>query len=322
MLASRAAESVFWAARYIERAEDTARVVAQHTDVLVDLPISTALRWEPLLAITGTEDSLPASDGNQESAIVSHLVSDRSNASSIVECVAAARENLRTTRELIPRDMWQTINDLYHYVSSRHEEGVRRASRSRFLRHVIGECQRSVGILSGTMSRDAAYAMMRLGRNLERADMTTRVLDVRAVSLLGETNAYDSIQWAGVLKSLSAFQMYRRSASEPISADDVVHFCLTEETFPRSVSHCLTEAGKSLASLPRSSEPRRMCTDSVMALSAMDLHGVDGPSLHGLCDRLQSTIAEVTEACTAAYFRPQPMQQWQAGPMSQQQATS
>jgi uncharacterized alpha-E superfamily protein len=312
MLASRAAENVFWAARYIERAEDTARIVAQHTDVLVDLPTSTALRWEPLLAITGTEASLPASDGNQELAIVSHLVSDSTNPSSIVGCVSAARENLRTTRELIPRDMWQTINDLYHYVSSRHDEGVRRASRSRFLRHVIGECQRSVGILSGTMSRDVAYAVMRLGRNLERADMTTRVLDVRAVSLLAETHTYDSIQWAGVLKSLSAFQMYRRSASEPISADGVVRFCLTDEAFPRSVSHCLIEAGRSLVSLPRSDAPTGLCTDSVKALAALDLHGLDGPSLHGLCDRLQSTIAEVTEACTAAYFRPQPVQQWQA----------
>jgi uncharacterized alpha-E superfamily protein len=312
MLASRAAENVFWAARYIERAEDTARIVAQHTDVLVDLPTSTSLRWEPLLAITGTEDSLPAADGNQELVIVSHLVSDSSNPSSIVECVSAARENLRTTRELIPRDVWQTVNDLYHYVSTRHDEGVRRASRSRFLRHVIGECQRSVGILSGTMSRDVAYAVMRLGRNLERADMTTRVLDVRAVSLLEETPTYDSIQWAGVLKSLSAFQMYRRSASEPISADGVVRFCLTDEAFPRSVRHCLTEAGKSLASLPRSDEPRRLCTDSSMALTALDLHGLDGPSLHRVCDQLQSTIADVTEACTATYFRPQPVQQWQA----------
>jgi uncharacterized alpha-E superfamily protein len=311
VLASRAAENVFWAARYIERAEDTARIVAQHTDVLVDLPTSTPLRWEPLLAITGDEDSVPAADGSLEVAIVSHLVSDRANPSSVVQCVSAARENLRTTRELIPRDMWQTVNDLYHYVSSRHDEGVRRASRSRFLRHVIGECQRSVGILSGTMSRDAAYALMRLGRNLERADMTTRVLDVRAVSLLGETNTYDSIQWASVLKSLSAFQMYRRSAREPISADGVVRFCLVDPAFPRSVSHCLLEAGKSLASLPRSGELQRLCTDSVHALGTLDLHGLDGPALHGLCDRLQHTVAEVTEVCTAAYFRPQPVQQWQ-----------
>lgn len=318
MLASRAAENVFWAARYIERAEDTARIVAQHTDVLVDLPTSAPLQWEPLLAITGAEDSataardsLATAGASTELAIVAHLVSDSTNPSSIVECVSAARENLRTTRELVPRDMWQTVNDLYHYVSARHDEGVRRASRSRFLRHVIGECQRSVGILSGTMSRDAAYAVMRLGRNLERADMTTRVLDVRAVSLLGGNNAYDSIQWASVLKSLSAFQMYRRSAREPISSDGVVRFCLTDKAFPRSVGHCLLEAAKSLLLLPRSDEPQRMCADSVQALVALDLRDLDGPSLHGLCDRLQHTIAEVTEVCTNAYFRPQPVQQWQ-----------
>ena len=106
-------------------------------------------------------------------------------------------------------------------------------------------CQRIVGILAGTMSRDAAYSMLRLGRNIERADMTTRVLDVRAGSLIGGVGAFDDIQWLGVLQSLSALQMYRRATRAPLDSDSVVRFCLQSREFPRSVAHCLREVAAS-----------------------------------------------------------------------------
>jgi uncharacterized alpha-E superfamily protein len=309
VLASRAAEHMFWAARYLERAEDTARIVAQHTDLLVDLPTSTPLRWDPLLAI----NSLPTHDVSiAEHEIVTQLVSARDNPSSIACCVASARENLRTTREIIPRDAWQAVNDLFLFVNSRHDEGVRRATRSRFMRHVIAEEQRIVGILSGTMSRDSAYAVMRLGRNLERADMTTRVLDVRAGSLLAEESTFESIQWASVLKSLSAFQMYRRSSRQEMSGDDVVRFCLTDPDFPRSVTHCLAEVAASLVTLPRSDPPYRAYRQAIQALASLPLEHLDGAALHQLCDDVQAAIAAISEACTTTYFRPQPAEQWQS----------
>lgn len=303
MLLSRVADGLYWGARYLERAEDTARVVRQHTELLVDLPISIPLKWEPLLAIMGTEEAFRATGMPLgESAIVSYLVSDRSNPGSIVQSVVSARENLRTTREVIPREAWETVNDLFLFVSARDDEGVTRATRSRFLSHLIAECQRMIGGLAGTMSRVPAYDMMRLGRNLERADMTTRVLDVRASGLLREDAAYDNIQWAAVLKSLSAFQMFRRSANTATDGDAVVRFCLTDEAFPRSVAHCLNEIASSLGRLPRADEPLAACDRARARLAAIDLDGLDGDGLHRLADELQVLIGAIHEQVDATYF--------------------
>ena len=185
MLLSRVAESLYWSARYLERAEDTARVVLQHTNLIVDLPPSAGVTWEALLAVTGNVETFEKTGHDvHEHSIVSYLVDDRDNPACLLLAVTAARDNLRGAREVIPRAAWQAVNDLYHFVANRHEEGVNRAGRARFCDQLISESQRVVGALSGTMSRDAAYDMMRLGRHIERADMTTRVLDVTAGALM------------------------------------------------------------------------------------------------------------------------------------------
>jgi uncharacterized alpha-E superfamily protein len=286
MLLSRVAANLYWAARYLERTEDTARVLRQHTELLVDLPTSIPLSWEPLLAIMGTEEAFEATGGEyDETDIVAYLASDRDNPGSIVNSLAAARENLRTTREVVPREAWQTVNDLHLFVTARHDEGVLRATRSHYMSHLVGECQRLNGMLAGTMSRDAAYEMMRLGRNLERSDMTTRVLDVRATSLLGGEQAHDHVQWAGVLKSLSAFQMFRRSGVGIIEGNAVVRFCLTDADFPDHEA------------------PLTTCHFALHRLTEAPLDGLAGHDLHELIDSLQGCIAAVHDAVNTAYFR-------------------
>jgi uncharacterized alpha-E superfamily protein len=303
VLLSRVAENLYWAARYLERSEDTARVIRQHTELLVDLPISIPLRWEPLLAIMGTEEEFVATGvRHHETEIVSYLASDRTNPGSIVSSVAAARENLRTTREVIPREAWETVNDIFLFVTARSDEGVVRATRSKYLSHLIGECQRMVGMLAGSMSRDSAYEMMRLGRNLERADMTTRVLDVRASSLLREDAAFADLQWAGVLKSLSAFQMFRRTTRNVVDGDPVVRFCLADESFPRSVAHCLDEVASCLGRLPRAGFVGSACDEARQHLASAPLDGLSGDELHRLADELQVRIGAIHEQVASAYF--------------------
>jgi uncharacterized alpha-E superfamily protein len=146
--------------------------------------------------------------------------------------------------------------------------------------------------------------MLRLGRNMERADMTTRVLDVRASSLLGDNAAFTDIQWAGVLKSLSAFQMFRRSVHRPVEADAVIRFCLTDSAFPRSVAHCLDEIASCLVGLPHADEPRLACDEARLHLVAAELDGLVGSGLHQLSDELQIMIGEVHNAVAATYFNP------------------
>src|SRR6476661_2102941 len=202
MLLSRVADQLFWGARYLERAECTARIVRTFTEVIVDLPRGLNLSWEPLLAISGNREAFDAAHARtSESDIVRFLVADTANTSSVMAATAASRENMRTMREVYPREAWQVANDLYLYTQSNGEAAVDRRSRNRVLSRVIAESQRIDGVLTSAMSRDEAYEMWRLGQSIERADMTTRVVGVRAAALLALPSAaddHDEVQWMGV----------------------------------------------------------------------------------------------------------------------------
>jgi uncharacterized alpha-E superfamily protein len=313
VLLSRVAEQLYWAARYIERAEDTARVVGEHTHLLVDLPLSVPLTWEPLLAVTGARRQFDANYATaDERQVIAFLLADRENPSSVLASVIAARENMRTAREVIPREAWQALNDLYLYATSHHAEAVDRRSRGRFLDKVVAECQRFVGIVSGTMSRDEAYQMLRLGRAIERADMTTRVLDVRAVALLaGRTAAADSpehdeVQWAAVLRSLSALQAYHRRRRGPVSGHPTVAFLVRDPDFPGSIAHCLGEVEAVIADIPRSQPVDMAARAAVRTLAQVDDAPLD--RLHEGLDDVQVAIGVVHEAVQATYFPPPPLE--------------
>ena len=297
MLLSRVADNLYWGARYMERAEDTARVVRSFTDLILDLPRGVASSWEPLLAVAGSREEYDAGHARaQESDIVRFLVADPSNGGSVVSSVAAARENLRTTREVLPREAWQAVNDLYLFTSRDTESGVDRRSRSRYLGRVIADCQRLDGVLSGMMRRDQAYELWRLGQMVERADMTTRVLGVRAASLLAaaeSTHDYDEVQWMGVLKSVTAMQMYQRSQRGPIDGGSVVTFLLHDKTFPRSVAGCVQRMRSALSRLP-SPHNTLPAVDALEGLLAnLHAHATDGVALDAAMDQVQAALADL-----------------------------
>ncbi len=303
MLLARVAESMYWSARYLERAENTARIVREHTNLLVDFPTSGALTWQPLSAIAGAPVGPEHPSGELD--VITSLVADHDHSASIAFCIDRARENLRTCREVIPQEFWLTINDLFLYVASRADEGVDRRSRSRFLTHVIAESQRAVGILGGVMSSDHAYEMLRLGRTIERADMTTRVLDVQAVALLetGEGQLGD-VQWAAVLRSLSALQMFHRARPEPIEAMPVVDFLLHDLDFPRSVRCCLDKAGQSISRLPAPERLTPYCRAAVDRLENGSRDLLMPNVLRQELDAVQLLIGDLSHRLGAAYFRP------------------
>jgi uncharacterized alpha-E superfamily protein len=252
-LLSRVADRMYWAARYIERAEDSARVLRAYGDVLADLPTASS-RWNPLVTISGSDVRLPAVAGSDENQVAQFLIADREHANSIVNTVDRSRENLRTCREVLPREAWQTVNDLSIYVRGAAVTSVERRRRDRFLARVIDESRRLDGVLISTMTRDEVFEIWRLGRYIERADMTTRVLGVRAASLLslppGTVDEFAEVQWMGVLRSLSALQMYQRATRGPIDGPAVVRFLLFDHRFPRSVAGCLAEMRVSILRLP------------------------------------------------------------------------
>lgn len=339
MLLSRVADRIYWAARYIERAEDTARLVRAHGELMADLPRHMTTKWEPLVTVVGS-DALFERSGNgkaassstsqsqsqsqsqssgsppddSEMAVASFLVTDRNNPSSIVSCVVSARENLRTTRDTIPREAWLTVNDLYLYVATEGDRGRDRRIRERFLNRVIADSRRLDGVLATAMTHDEAYVMWRLGRALERADMTTRVLGVRAAAVLSQPAAgtngdgvehegHDEVQWMGVLRCVQGLQMYQRAVRGPIVGSSVVHFLLDHDRFPRAVRALLREIRRALAEMPDPEDPLDAVDHVDVVLRDSTAASTDGAALDEAMDALQVAIAQLHRRITERYLR-------------------
>lgn len=310
-LLSRVAENLYWSSRYLERAEDTARVVRSFTEAMADMPTSVTTSWEPLLAIAGNRALYDEGHVREEEAdIIRFLVADPANPGSVATSVTAARDDLRSTREVIPADAWHVVNDLYLYVSSHRESGVDRRTRHRFLERIIDDNRRLDGVISSGMVRDEAHAFWRLGQWLERADMTTRVLGVRAAALLDlPDDEHGPVLWMGVLRSLSAMQMYQRTVRGPIEGRAAVRFALLDAHFPRSVAFCLDRVRKSLKYLPGSAEALvalDAASNVMTRLTGASANGtglaLDGLALDAAMDEIQVSLGTVHDVVAGRYF--------------------
>jgi uncharacterized alpha-E superfamily protein len=320
---SRVARHVYWMARYIERAEDTARLISVNANLLLDLPRTTDFGWEPLIFITGSEALFYENyDRPDELSAIKFLLGDRENPGSILSSLSSARENLRTTRDVVPREAWEQINDLYLYVRDHLEMGMSRRGRYEFLKRITQGAQQVTGLLSGTMTHSAAYYFVRMGRNLERAEMTTRILDVRSANLLirqsqsqfqdnqeqaqeqtlQELNPFENIQWMSVLKSLNAYQMYRQQVRLRVGGPDVLKFLLQDPQFPRTVYHCLSELESCLGKLQKNAEMLDSIADLKRRLTTANVPELAREGLHEFIDNLQIGLGHIHEQISATYF--------------------
>lgn len=301
---ARVAENLYWMARYLERAEDTARLINATTMLLMDMPRGTSFGWEDLLKVVGLDEAFHEHyDEASENAVMSFLIQDERNPSSIFACVRMARENTRTFREVLPHESWEWVNELYLYTSTHLGHALDRRKRFEVLTEIIRRRQAVVGLLSGTMSRDEAFQFMRLGRNVERTDMTSRVLDVSyALNLPHQGSQYYGLIWMSVLKALSAYQMYRRHVGVRAAGENVLAFLLNDAQFPRSVRHCLNEIQSALGELP-GTEPMRRLHGLQTDLDSADFHVLAQGGLHDYCDGLQAGLAELSSDIGRTYFR-------------------
>ncbi len=319
MLLARMAEAVYWAGRYLERAEGTARIVQVHTDAHVDMPVGEDVGWDPLLAIVGVDSEFAerysqasqSGEGNEEEVaaaeqdVIEFLLHGEDNPSSILAAITSARQNLRTARPVVPREAWEACNNLWLACSDNLAEADTRAGRVLWLRRVIAGCQRINGILLGTMSRDEAMSFLTIGQNLERADLTTRVLDVRSESLRpNRGDSYDVVQWMAVLRSLAAYQPYRRAMPARPQGGSTLRFLLQDDRFPRAVSACLTEARAQLKGLARAEDALEACaTASLIVASAAVPHLTLG-GLSEFLDEVQVALDDIHHQVDETYFRP------------------
>jgi uncharacterized alpha-E superfamily protein len=307
MMLSRVAERIYWMGRYIERAESMARLVNAFTTQVMDLPKGVEPGWKQLIDIMGTNSVFEKHYKHyDERNTIKFLLADTDDAGSIMTALAMARENVRTTRDLLPTEAWEHTNELYLYAKENVQHGITRKGRFTFLKNVILRCQQITGLLAGTMSHDAAYDFVRAGRNLERADMSTRIVDSAVFVLMPrkeQPSAYDNILWVNVLKSLSAFQMYRQHVRNRVVGDAVIHYLIKDAAFPRSVAYTIAETQVAVSTLPQNKAPLRAIGRLQRRLNLAETHKMNLDELHAFIDELQAGFNEVHEHICNAWFR-------------------
>jgi uncharacterized alpha-E superfamily protein len=304
---ARVVENVYWLSRYLERAENTARIVGVNTNLLLDLPGGIAPGWLPLVDISGNraEFDLKGTKG-EERDVVQFLIADKENPGSICSSLAGARENARTLREILPTEAWELLNEFFAEFTKDVATGINKRTRFDFLKRIVIALQTIAGMLDGTMNRNDAHTFSTLGRNLERADMTSRIVDVRSAQLLPaetpELRPFETVQWMSVLKSLSGHQMYRLRMRTRVKRTDVLQFLLRDDQFPRSCHFCLTQLDNSLKPLPRSEAALEQIETAIKFIERAPLATLDQPGLHELIDNIQLHIHNVHNGIAESYF--------------------
>jgi len=304
---SRIAERMYWMARYLERVESTARLVKVYANLLMDLPQEIDIGWYNLVVLnSGTENFAKRYKNRDERNVVKFMLADEHNPGSLGSALVMARENIRTSRDALPVETWEMINDLSIYARANMKRGVNRRHRQKFLDTMIGGVQQINGLLNGNMSHDAAWQFMRLGRNLERADMTTRSLDAAASVLMragADTSAnLNEIVWGNMLSSLSAYHPYRRSMRTSIAGAPVARYLLEDTSFPRAVGFCMVHIHHACTHLPRA-EPvvERLSDVGQRAFGGFDYADLSEP-FRDYLNTMQLHLADLHGAIEANWF--------------------
>jgi uncharacterized alpha-E superfamily protein/transglutaminase-like putative cysteine protease len=314
------AEAVYWAGRYLERAEDTARIVQVHGETHIDLPVGEDVGWAPLVEIAGTSfayeerrarlgaavSRAPGTKWEAEARVIAFVLTDRDNPSSILASIASARANLRHARPVVPREVWELCNELWLAVSPEAKSVESRDRRVRWLQRVIDEIQRINGVMLGTMRRDEALAFFRMGQHLERAEITCRVLAVRADSAVPgpSHDVYNEVHQMALLRSLASYQPFRRAMPARRDAASTLRFLLQDEAFPRAVCACLTELRDLVKSLPHNEPILAACTDTAVLVADAPVAQSTSRGLRAFLAELQPAIGNLHDHIEASFFAP------------------
>jgi len=299
---SRVAERFYWMARYIERAENTARLLNAYNLLMLDLPRGVGLSWSQLVDISGSQEIFASRfrSTNQRN-VLAFMLSERDNPGSIITCVSMARENVRTTRDIMPSEGFEQVNELLLFVRRRLASRNSHRNTYDFLAEVVQRCQGITGLLAGTMSHDAAYQFVKLGRNLERA------LDVGSATLIAsdtELTRLENRLWTWLLRALSAHQMYRQTVRRQVSGPVAAGYLLHDVMFPRAVMHTLGEIRGCLKVLPRHATTLRILRRAERRVRDVDIHAVFPNTFHALIDDIQLDLGDIHSRIHRTWFEP------------------
>lgn len=303
---SRVANTLFWMVRNVERADNLARLIDVNQQLLLDFESldSERLRgfWKPIIQSLGEEetfDKLYEEAGSTQ--VIRFLTDDAQNPNSIASCIAQARESARTIRDQLSDDLWEEINSLYLFTRSADASFLIESNPPKYYESIRRAAMTFLGVAASTMSRDEAWEFMDLGRQLERADKTTRFLDITSYlpkSAEDEATSPGILHWTAILRSCGAMGAFR-SGHQEISARNVVDFLIFSPEFPKSIRYCVERIDASLhriSGTPRgtySNESEREAGKLLAAINYSCADDVFAEGLHGYLDGLQTKFNRI-----------------------------
>ena len=301
---SRVANTMYWMNRYIERAENYARFMDVHFNLSLESPPDAEEQWKPLVVITGDwplYQSLYSTIDKQK--VIYFLGFDPKNPNSIYSCITNARENARSIRPEITKEVWEQINSIYFFVRDELEKKPWKSNDPRiFFKKIKEDCQLLYGIFDATISRSDGWHFGKIGQLIERADKTSRVMDVKYHILLSTPqevgSPIDLMQWAALLKSVSAYDMYRKKYGK-LTALNISEFLILDKKFPRSMLCCLIHAERSLQEITGSiggfsNEAEKQLGKLKSELEFVDIKDVFDSGLHEYLDEFQQHLNRVS----------------------------
>ena len=309
-LLARNAEDLYWLARYIERVENLARIL-DVTQVFARDERDNG-QWRAVLRINGDEPRYLAEGRDPDARGVARFyLLDRENPTGIPASVMRARENARTLRSLIPTEMWLHLNVFHGQVRALGEADLSADNLSRVFAMLKDSCQAHTGITEGTLYRDQARDFYAIGRQIERADQTTRLLDIgfRSLRVLMESGAeVEAVRWTALLRACAGYHAYRRVHPAGFVAAEVVDFLLLDEGFPRSVALALHQVHRHLSvlhddhGLSAGGEAIACAERLLQALGEWGAQGLRGSELSAFLDRVQTEIGALHNLIAGAFF--------------------
>lgn len=321
---SRVADAIYWLNRYIERAENIARFIEVNLNLLLDSPTGVMQQWEPLVITTGDLSLFQEYYGQATAEnVIQFLSFDRNYGNSILACLQAARENARSVREIISREMWEQVNAFYFMVKEAAQAGHTLFELHDFFVEAKVASHLFAGIMDATMSHNEGWHFGQIGRLLERADKTARILDVKYFILLPSVkdvgSTLDELQWMALLRSASAYEMYRKRGQHRITPTEVADFLILDRHFPRSIRFCLLQAERSLHQITGvpigawKNSVERVLGRLRSELDYLTIEEIIQTGLHEfLVDHLQEQINQVGDKMFETFFALEPVVQSQS----------
>ncbi len=328
---SRVAECCFWLLRYVERAECTARLLDVNHDVALDASVRDSQRWKPVVIVMGEQESFEKQLGenayDNDDLCVEYLTWNDKNPASIYSCLYWARENARTTREVISREMWEVLNTGWQWLNQSGRQAYR-SDRSAFYEKVRSLCNEFYGLTFNTLSHGQAFEFMLAGTMLERINQTARVMDVKyhwisRSPIPGRESPMEAAQWVALLRLCCAMEPFFKQESALATGPGVVEFLLKDSLFPRSVLHCYLALENYLGRIDkhtRRTTPNKglvLVKSMVEKLSKSDVNDILRSSLHDELTKVIENTAELNACLQREFFDP-PMR----AAMSQSQSQS